>query len=103
MKMFNKSQVNPSTHQRTMPPRTSQTAACSTLPSQAQDHSETEPESEIEVLSDLESQPDREIEYVIENQLGLPEYQRSIIRSSPPPVPVNANTTNESNSSEFIQ
>lgn len=87
-----------------MSPENSQTAARSTPPPHAPvriiDDSETESESEIGVVSELESHPDKTFDY-IENQLGLPEYQHNTVRSSPPPV--DANISNKLNSSEFFQ
>jgi len=62
------------------------------------DDSETESESEIVAVSELESDPDQ---YYIENQLGLPEYQHNIVRSSPPPA--DSNISNDLNNSEFFQ
>ena len=80
------------------------TTACSMPPPHAPvqntNDSETESESDIGVVSELESQPDQAIEYVIENQLGLPQYQHS--RSSPPAVDANI-SCNEFRSSEFFQ
>jgi hypothetical protein len=67
--------------------------------------SETEPESVTESesifepanesITEPESDPDQE--YVIENQLGLPDYRYGIIESSPPPVNVNGNFDNLNN------
>ena len=78
-----------------MPPTHSQPDACP-LPLQNSLIIDSETESE----SELESQPDKE-EYYIENQCGLPEYQRGNIRSSPPPG--NADISNDLNiKSEFF-
>ena len=79
----------------------SQLAACLTpAPSHTPERntavidSETEPESE--------AQSDDELEYVIENQLGLvPEFQCGVIRSSPPPVDDNIICNELNNKGEF--
>jgi hypothetical protein len=88
-----------------LPTHNSQPAACSMpsphtsvqntdfVESKTEPESETESESEIEV-TDPESDPDNEYSAVIENQLGLPEYQYGIIESSPPPVDANADDLN---------
>jgi hypothetical protein len=80
-----------------MPPEDSPAASPLPLQNSVVIDSETESESE-QPESELESQPDRE--YYIENQLGLPEYQldrRGIFSSSPPPVNLNAEISNELN------
>lgn len=97
---INKNQeVSPNAHQCSMDTEHPQLAACSTptSPTPAQNtavvDSETEPESEI--------QSDDELEYVIENQLGLPEYQCGI-KSSPPPVDANIICNELNNNGEFL-
>ena len=58
-------------------------------------------DSETESESSLESQPDNELD-CIENQLGLPEYQYGIFRSSPPPVEANVKNELNNSDSEFF-
>jgi hypothetical protein len=96
-------EVNPNTHQRTMPSRHFQPAISST-PLPPVKHlvvfdSETEPESKGPDLND-----DKEsVVSVIENQAGLPEIQYDVVKSSPPPVSsdnVNHNVSN--NNGEFF-
>lgn len=73
------------------------------------DESQTEPESQIEPESETESEsvtepesnPDKEYDAIIENQLGLPQYQHGI-ESSPPPVDANANCDKLNNGGEFF-
>jgi len=63
--------------------------------------SETESETESDLDFYVESDPD--VEYPIENQLGIPEYQNIFIESSPPPVDVNINANVElNNEGEFF-
>jgi hypothetical protein len=120
-------EVNLNTHQRTMYPRRSQPAACSMpsphqqntifVESETESESETDPESksdpESEIffesetesdtrITDPESNPDNAYSGVIENQLGLPEYQHGIIGSSPPPVDANVNCNKLNNEREFF-
>lgn len=54
---------------------------------------ESNPELEYVSETEPESNPDREAseEYVIQNQLGLPDYQFGTYVSSPPRGPVDAN------------
>jgi hypothetical protein len=78
----------------------SQLAACLTPSSHTPERntaiidSETEPESEI--------QSDNELDYVVENQLGLPEFQWGVVKSSPPPVDDNIICNELNNKSEFF-
>ena len=104
-------EVNLNTHQRTMHPRRSQPAACSMpsphqqntifVESQTESESETDPESDTRITNP-ESNPDNAYSEVIENQLGLPEYQHGIIGSSPPPVDANVNCNKLNNEREFF-
>ena len=63
--------------------------------SKSQSHTESESHNDPETHTNLESDPDQE--YIIENQLGLPDYQYGIYESSPPPVdpPVNCDALND--------
>jgi hypothetical protein len=65
--------------------------------------SETESDSETEPESVLESHPDNEYEFAIQNQLGLAQFQHGDIRSSPPvDVPVDINYNELNSDSEFF-
>ena len=89
-------------------PRHSQPAA-SSMPSYTSvqntlfDESQTEPESEpeSESVTEPESNPDNEYDAIIENQLGLPQYQLGI-ESSPPPVEANADCDKLNNEGEYF-
>jgi hypothetical protein len=68
--------------------------------------SDTEPESESceTQVTDPDSDPDNEYSAVIENQLGLPEYQYGFVDSSPPPVDANFvhDDSESKNNGEFL-
>jgi hypothetical protein len=85
-----------------MSPEKSQPAAC-TMPSPyAPVQNTVVIDSETESESELKSQPDKEFDYIIENQLGLPEYQHGYFRSSPPPVEANVKNELNNSDSEFF-
>lgn len=95
-------EVNPNTHQHTMPSGRFRPAISSTPPPAVRRvviiDSETESESE-----GLYPNDDGEAASLIENQAGLPESQHGIIESSPPPPAsdhVNHNVSN--NNGEFF-
>jgi hypothetical protein len=104
-------EVNPNTPQRTTYPRNSQPAMSSPHTStqnisfvesdaELEYTSETESETESENRTEPESEPDKE--YVIENQLGLLDYQYGIYESSPPAVDANVNCDKLNNKGELF-
>jgi hypothetical protein len=63
---------------------------------------EAELDFETEPETDIETDPDKE--YIIQNQLGLPDYQYGVYESSPPPVDANVNCDKLNNEKgEFLK
>ena len=102
---INKNQgVNLNTHQRTMRTRRSRLINSSTTGSPTSTPPATPVRNTAIVNSETESESEiqSDEEHVVENQLGLPEFQHDVIESSPPPVNVNIICNELNNKGEFF-